>query len=571
MEIITERIDDVPLIIGVARKLGIASLVDKHIGNHGSQKGLSNGELLVGWLAYMLSQGDHKKSGVQDWANDLKETLGGLFGKPLRDIDFSDDRLSNITRRFSIDKKWQELEGALWDGTVSVYDPSMICIRLDSTSSYGYHKVTEDGFMQFGVSKDHRPDLPQLKLMAGCCQPGGHLIGVDIHPGNRADDPLYVPLIQRIRNVLKKAGMLYSGDCKMSSIETRAEVVSHGDYYLTPLGLTGKTGKEYEEWVNAVVIGTQPVECLYYGDKLLGMGYEFVREQEAVLNGKDMKWLERVQIIRSPKLAHSKSENLEKRLSKAAEALFRLTPEPGKGKRQIKEQNKLDNAIEDLLVRNKVEGLLKVKWQEVKSKKTRYKGQGRGGANREKVEEEHVRYKITEVVRDEEAIMEVKNRFGWRAHVTNTPSDKLSLSQSVICYRQGNIIERDFHLLKDTPIGIGPLYVWKEEQIKGLTRILTLALRLLTLIEIQVREGIKKEGEPMKGLYEGQPNRVTDKPTGRRILQAFARAKVTLTDVNTGDTIHRHISPLSNLHQRILLYLKLPVSIYTELKYDNST
>ena len=51
MEIITERIDDVPLIISVATKLGIAGLVDKYIGNHGSQQGLSNGELLVGLYA----------------------------------------------------------------------------------------------------------------------------------------------------------------------------------------------------------------------------------------------------------------------------------------------------------------------------------------------------------------------------------------------------------------------------------------------------------------------------------------------------------------------------------------
>jgi len=116
--------------------------------------------------------------------------LGSLFEHQLRNIDFSDDRLGNLTRRFSIDKNWQEFEASLWDSIVTVYEPAITCVRLDSTSSYGYHKITEDGFMQFGVSKDHRP----VKLMAGCCQPGGHLIGVDIHPGSCADDPLYMPL-----------------------------------------------------------------------------------------------------------------------------------------------------------------------------------------------------------------------------------------------------------------------------------------------------------------------------------------------------------------------------------------
>jgi hypothetical protein len=75
----------------------------------------------------------------------------------------------------------------------------------------------------------------------------------------------------------------------------------------------------------------------------------------------------------------------------------------------------------------------------------------------------------------------------------------------------------------------------------------------------------------MKGLYNGQPTKATEKPTGKRILKAFAKAKITLTIVHADNNIDRHIKPLSPLLHRILLYLQLPVSIYTELKYYNST
>ena len=67
--------------------------------------------------------------------------------------------------------------------------------------------------MQFGVSKDHRPDLPQLKLMAAAAEPSGHLIASDVYPGQRADDPLYTPLIRRVRELLSRKGLLYTGDC----------------------------------------------------------------------------------------------------------------------------------------------------------------------------------------------------------------------------------------------------------------------------------------------------------------------------------------------------------------------
>lgn len=53
-----------------------------------------------------------------------------------------------------------------------------------------------------GHSKDHRPDLAQLKLMAAAAEPSGHLIASDAVAGQRADDPLYVPLIRRVREIM---------------------------------------------------------------------------------------------------------------------------------------------------------------------------------------------------------------------------------------------------------------------------------------------------------------------------------------------------------------------------------
>ena len=44
--------------------------------------------------------------------------------------------------------------------------------------------------MQRGHSKDHRGDLPQLKIMAAVAQPCGPLIASDVVPGQSADDPL---------------------------------------------------------------------------------------------------------------------------------------------------------------------------------------------------------------------------------------------------------------------------------------------------------------------------------------------------------------------------------------------
>jgi hypothetical protein len=70
-----ERIDDVPLIIGLANRLGLPDLLNRHLGTHGLPQDLHHGQLTVGWLAYILSQADHRKSAVREWATGL---AGGM-------------------------------------------------------------------------------------------------------------------------------------------------------------------------------------------------------------------------------------------------------------------------------------------------------------------------------------------------------------------------------------------------------------------------------------------------------------------------------------------------------------
>src|SRR3990172_9361662 len=96
-----ERVDDVPVIIGVANKLGLADILNATLGTHGLQQGLTNGQLAVGWLGYILSQADHRKSAVREWANAMPDTLERLLCRPIREVDFSDDRLGGVLRRLS--------------------------------------------------------------------------------------------------------------------------------------------------------------------------------------------------------------------------------------------------------------------------------------------------------------------------------------------------------------------------------------------------------------------------------------------------------------------------------------
>jgi transposase len=83
VEIQTERVDDVPLLMEQQRKMGIPEILDKVIQPHGNRQGLSVGWLTTTWLSYILSQADHRLSEVETWAKGQIETLSALLPEPV--------------------------------------------------------------------------------------------------------------------------------------------------------------------------------------------------------------------------------------------------------------------------------------------------------------------------------------------------------------------------------------------------------------------------------------------------------------------------------------------------------
>lgn len=104
-------------------------------------------------------------------------------------------------------------------------------IRCDATTVSGDHEVTEEGLAQVGHSKDD-PTRPQIKVMMGSLDPLGMPLSTDVLSGERADDGLYLPIIERIRTGVQTPGLLFVGGCKMSALDTRVDLVRHQDWYL---------------------------------------------------------------------------------------------------------------------------------------------------------------------------------------------------------------------------------------------------------------------------------------------------------------------------------------------------
>src|SRR5262247_4031087 len=366
--IITERVDDVALLIGQMITMGLPEVLDRHIPRHWKQRGLSWGWTAVIWLAHILTEGDHRKVSVATYLQGMQHTLSDLTAQVSEPLDFSDDRLSHLLKHLSKPTYWHQIERDLNARSIEVHALPQDVIRCDATTVSGAHEVTEGGLGQFGHSKDD-PTRPQIKVMMGSLDPLGMPLATDVLSGERADDGLYIPLIKRLEAGMSQPGLLFVGDCKMSALGTRAYVVGRQHMYLSPLPLTGATAEAMAAWISEGIAQGRDgeLERLFRRnhrdeEALVAEGYEL--ERSCGLEEGEAEWTERVVVVRSPAHAERQTAGREKRLATAEQKLAALTPARGRGKRQITEEAKLVAAIAKVLKEQQVEGWLQVAWQQ---------------------------------------------------------------------------------------------------------------------------------------------------------------------------------------------------------------
>jgi transposase len=565
LTVTTERVDDLPIVLAQSEDMGIAELLDEYFKPHGNWEGTSLGWTTAVWLTHIVSEGDHRMNQVQGWVAQRVQTLQGCTGQEVREESWSDDRLALVLDALAQPEVWQRFEAALNQRIIRVYQLQPQRVRLDSTTASGYWSVTEDGLFQLGYSKDHRPDLPQLKVMLSALDPLGLPLVTQVVAGKAADDPLYIPAIQQVSQSLPEHGVLYVGDCKMAALSTRAYVQAQGDYYVCPLAQTQLPAQELDRYLQPVWSGEQQVIAVHRAkteeeDEVIAQGFEQSVVCSGEVAGQSLTWSERQVIVRSVKLATAATAALHARLSKAQAALAQLN-EHKQGKKVYPDADSLQQAAQAICKHHQVEGLLRLQIEE----QTSERAVRAYGSYLAEVRIERTWHLHCEV--DEAAVSAAIRRLGWRVYVTNHPHSTLSLEQTVLAYREEYLVERGFGRLKGKPLSLSPMYVHSDQRATGLIHLLSLALRLLTVVEWRCRQRLADQHESVAGLYAGNPKRTTRRPTAEALLQAFRL--IHLSVVTLGQQTHRHMTPLSEVQQRILLLLGVSPALYDRLAAES--
>src|SRR5207247_368553 len=112
-------------------------------------------------------------------------------------------------------------------------------------------------------------------------------------------------------------------------------------------------------------------------------------------------------------------------------------------------------------------------------------------------------------------------------------------------------------------LSLTPLSWQCEQRIVGLIFLLSIALRVLVLMQFVAREQLKTEGTTLKGISPGQPGRQTTRPTTEMLLHVFRG--ITLSRMTVNGETYEHLTPLTPVQERIVELIGLPLETFSRL------
>src|SRR5579863_10265313 len=547
LDLTTEQINDLPLLLGLVEEMDIRALIDAQIRPHGGWQGISVGTVVSIWLCHVLMERDHRLVSVRDWAAARTQTLNALLGVQLRETDLTDDRLANVLTMLSGPEDQAALDQALLADWIRVYALPQDLVRLDSTSVSVYQDPTPPaGLLRHGVSKEHRPDLAQFKVMLASLDPLGLPLACQAVAGNRSDDLLYIPAYDAAMQTLPTRAVLVVGDSKMAALGTRAHIVRSGSAYLCPYRPAHATA-QITDWISDALDYAAEWQTLQAVDERTGevttLAVIDVWEREQ--QDGETTWTERVLVARSTALQAGHRRKRERALARVSEQVAALSRPPGRGRRVYLTAAAVQAAVAGLLYVAHLEGIVWVEPQE----HTRRDGT--------------TCWTVGAFGVDLAAWQDMVDRLGWQVYLTSTTPQQYAACVLVEAYRQQVIQERGFARLKTRNLHIRPLYLSDERRIAVLTWLLCLALRVLTLTEYRLRRALQQQGATLTGLNPASRSQTTQRPTTERVIAAFQH--ITWTAVRLPEALHHHVTPLTPTQEQILALLHLPPDLYARL------
>ena len=191
LDVITKKVDVLPMVKYYMDQLGIYDLFAKYVRNP-MRSPVDSAQILSIMVANIVcaSRPLYK---IEQWASDY---MDGLSEYNFNASIYNDDQLARkLDLLFKADRN--SFMAELSANAIAVYLLEIMQIHNDSTSITFFgkyeHEVSEAVKLKHGFNKDHRPDCKQIVFGLNITADGNVPLSFELFDGNRTDDtPIFL-------------------------------------------------------------------------------------------------------------------------------------------------------------------------------------------------------------------------------------------------------------------------------------------------------------------------------------------------------------------------------------------
>ena len=520
----SKDLDHLGLVAGMCRKLGVAQMIDEILPPD-PRSTITHGECCE--LMCINGLGFTSRPLYLEAQFFSTKAVSRLLGRPIAAREITDDRLArtlDALYKAGCDRVFEKITSR----AVTRFNINTKFRHLDTTSmqvhgEYDGHRYEPGiGLIEFGYSKDHRPDLKQFMISLISSPDGDVPLLAKTIAGSTSDKTHF-------QKILKELGQ------QVGDSDYQPYYVADSALYTAP---TLKTLSAQTLWISRAPSSLKAVKEVYAQTdqsemEELATGY-FGKEIDSEYGGVKQRWL----IVYSEKAYIREKKTLAKQLAKAEEA---ATKELKKLKSQeFSCEKDANETAERLSKKLPYHTLTEIVIQ--KQNRT-----GKRGRPTQQAVVTHTWRVDAQLFPNEQARIEKERLIGKFIIATNElNTEALTKEELLNHYKDQQSVERGFRFLKDPFFLCSSIFLKKETRIVALGMVMCLCLLIYMLTQRLIREKLKEQKQKLPNQL-GKP---TDRPTIRWIFQVFEGVHVIYHRV--GNELRTVVANIKKFHQEVL-------------------
>ncbi|MDQ6962443.1 MAG: IS1634 family transposase [Mariprofundaceae bacterium] len=548
MDVKAKQVDVIPLVNHYINEMGLHEIFDRYIPNTNGAD-IKPAQVLCTMISNIMVATKPLYK-IEEWLTDYTD---GKAEEQVLAKKYNDDRCGReADRLYNADRHSILLEAVA--SAIRIHDLEIKGVHNDSTSvtfSGAYENQSPHAVqLENGYNKDYRPDLKQIVFGLNITEDGHVPIGYHVYNGSTADIGTHQTNWNSLREFLVEDEFIYIADCKLYSQDNLHHIHSHGGHFIT---LVPKNIKAIKQFIKRVKEG----EIIAWGnvypiESSRKKGKENIYrtyDNEVSADGYRIIWVH-----------SSRKESMDKRtrqrqLKNAEQALESLVERLNKY--YLKTPEQIAKAVKKICSSTGQQLMVEIKEKE--TIETKQIGRGRAGTETKYEAVKTITYEL-HWHRNKEVIEQESRADGLFPLITN---NKQMVATDVLKhYKKQPFIEKRFQTKKST-LDVAPVFLHKNERIEAILFLYFIALMLVSLIERNIRQQMSEQN------IDSLPIR----PTGLRCksptwdnIRYFFRSIYLAIIVDGKDIIKTQLKGITPLHKKLLRLLKVPLSIYENLK-----